>query len=226
MDHFDSYGFNRVEIGNLLGINLFDDESTFLLAKNLLTPGWLKPYKSRTFISLLEASYLIMGIEPFSNLDNEARSLQFRYADSLWDAVDSKAIGASNIEFEEYGNDSSRRNCTLVKKEVEEWTAQHGFDWPLRVDTSFPSVKSQDSEHLTWGEFNGKNTALMMIAGMALALAKSSPSFRNGSKMNKAAIAGGIQKNLSFHGFKGVVVTSKQMTNLIKEALEMCFPSE
>lgn len=74
------------------------------------------------------------------------------------------------------------------------------------------------------GEFPGKNTALMMIAGMAIALEKSSKSYRNGERLNKLAIARAVAQNLATLGYQGMVVTEKQMTNLIKEALEVTFP--
>lgn len=225
MNSFDFVGFDRSEIEKLLGINLHDnlDEYTWAL-KNTL-PKWMVPYLSRVNISLGNAAYFIADENPNSSLKNEAQIIVDSYKDSLWDAIDSGELNAKDITY--YDNyDHDRRDCVLIRTEVESWVRKHDFHWPLPVTRkNSETTKVLETKYLDqWGEFPGKNTALMMIAGMAIALEKSSKSFRNGDKLNKLAIARAVAQNLASHNYQGIVVTEKQMTNLIKEALEAILP--
>ncbi|HCI5779674.1 TPA: hypothetical protein NPO56_001370 [Klebsiella quasipneumoniae subsp. quasipneumoniae] len=225
MNSFDFLGFNRSEIEKTLGLNLHDSllEYNIGLKKNL--PTWLIPYISRDSLFLSDAAYLIMGINPKTTLRGEQSNNFNAFKESLWDAVDNSKLSAKDVVYydnPEYG----RRDCTLVRAELEKWVTEHEFNWPLPLQV-IEQVKEQNSNQVyldQWGEYPGKNTALMMISGMAIALEKSSKSFRNGEKLNKLAIARAVAQNLAAQGYRGMVVTEKQMTNLIKEALEITLP--
>lgn len=226
MNAFDFVGFNRSDIETLLGMNLHDnlDEYSWALKNNL--PKWMVPYLSRVNISLETSACFIAGENPTSNLKGEAQTIFVAYKDSLWDAVDSGELAAKDIIYYE-NYEGGRRDCTLLRSEVESWVRKHDFHWPLPIENKrdLEAVESSDSRYLDqWGEFPGKNTALMMIAGMSVSLEKVGSQYRNGSRLNKLAIARAVSQNLTKVGFKGPVVTEKQMTNLIKEALEMYLP--
>ncbi|EPW1719324.1 hypothetical protein ACWERB_004250 [Enterobacter hormaechei] len=223
MNSFDFIGFNRSEIEKTLGLNLHDNllEYNIGLKKNL--PSWLVPYLSRDSISLSDSARLIVGANPRENITGEKSHEYEAYKESLWDAIDNSKLTARDISH--YDNmDHDRRDCMLVRSEVEKWVTEHNFNWPLPLQQ--PTVNEQTNQVYLdqWGEFPGKNTALMMIAGMAIALEKSSKSYRNGERLNKLAIARAVAQNLATLGYQGMVVTEKQMTNLIKEALEVTFP--
>ncbi|CNI24925.1 hypothetical protein [Yersinia intermedia] len=225
MNSFDFLGFNRSEIEKTLGLNLHDNllEYNIGLKKNL--PSWLVPYLSRDSITLSDAAYLIIGANPRVNLGREQSSELEAYKESIWDAVDNGKLKAKEILH--YDNmDNDRRDCILVRAEVEKWVTEHEFNWPLPLQQSKPIEKKTNNQLYLdqWGEFPGKNTALMLIAGMAIALERSSRTFRNGEKLNKLAIARAVAQNLAVSGYQGMVVTEKQMTNLIKEALEITLP--
>lgn len=72
--------------------------------------------------------------------------------------------------------------------------------------------------------FAGKETALAFIAGMAITLARNNPQYRRGVKMNKTAIARVATQAMFNAGFSGEMVTEKQMSNLISEALLVSLP--
>ena len=223
MNSFDFLGFNRSEIEKTLVLNLHDNllEYNIGLKKNL--DSWLVPYLSRDNILLSDAACLIIGANPRLSLRGEQNNECEAYKESLWDAIDNGKLSAKDISH--YDNmDQDRRDCVLVRSEVEKWVAEHEFNWPLPLQQS-QVIENTNQVYLDqWGEFPGKNTALMMIAGMAIALEKSSKSFRNGERLNKLAIARAVAHNLAALGYQGMVVTDKQMTNLIKEALEITLP--
>jgi hypothetical protein len=78
---------------------------------------------------------------------------------------------------------------------------------------------------VTWDKFHGKETALMMIAGLAIALESSGIKYSRGGKINKLAIAEAARKAINDHG-KGTEISSKALTDLIKAALDMNLPDE
>ena len=76
------------------------------------------------------------------------------------------------------------------------------------------------NEHVpeVWGEFAGKDTALKLIAGMAIALEKAGGKYVRGKKLNKSEVARSTSRIISEHG-DGIDVTDKALTMLIDEAL-------
>lgn len=77
---------------------------------------------------------------------------------------------------------------------------------------------------IEWGSFAGRETALMFIAGMAIALEKTKPTYRHGKKMNKSSIANAAITAVENAGYIGESVTPRQLTNLINEALAIYAP--
>jgi len=69
-----------------------------------------------------------------------------------------------------------------------------------------------------WGEYAGKDTALKLIAGMAIALEKSGGKYVRGKKLNKSEVARSASRIILEHG-DGIDVTDKALTMLIDEAL-------
>ncbi|EIX9630346.1 TPA: hypothetical protein ACYEM7_004608 [Klebsiella pneumoniae] len=76
------------------------------------------------------------------------------------------------------------------------------------------------NEHVpgVWGEFAGKDTALKLIAGMAIALEKAGGKYVRGKKLNKSEVARSVSRIILEHG-DGIDVTDKALTMLIDEAL-------
>lgn len=75
------------------------------------------------------------------------------------------------------------------------------------------------AEPVKWGNFAGKETALMMIAGLAVALERSGGRYLRGDKLNKSAVVEAARKAINEYG-KGTEITSKAMTDLLRAALE------
>lgn len=69
------------------------------------------------------------------------------------------------------------------------------------------------------GEFAGKDTALMFIAGLTIALEKSG-SYKYGTKLNKSRVAEAAIKAINEYG-NGTFITTKSLTTLINNALDM-----
>ncbi|GEM_PF-826698 len=101
-------------------------------------------------------------------------------------------------------------------------------------DVSIPSSENDDVKHLDdvkkivdgsaeWADFYGKDTALLMIAGMAVALEKSGGKYVRGGKMNKSAIAESAKKAINDHGL-GTMLTNRALTELLRTALDSNFP--
>ncbi|HII2980704.1 MULTISPECIES: hypothetical protein [Yersinia] len=105
---------------------------------------------------------------------------------------------------------------------MEGWLKAHSFHWPLPPGAA--PVPEQRQAEENWGGFAGKETALAFIAGMAIALARNNPQCRRGVKMNKTAIARVATQAMLNAGFRREMVTEKQMSNLISEALLTSLP--
>ncbi|KMK01572.1 hypothetical protein ABW11_09750 [Pluralibacter gergoviae] len=74
------------------------------------------------------------------------------------------------------------------------------------------------SEVAAWSSFGGKETALMMIAGLSVALEKSGGKYIRGGKINKSTVARAAIDAINEHG-DGTEISIKALTDLINEAL-------
>ncbi|WP_337261239.1 MULTISPECIES: hypothetical protein [unclassified Serratia (in: enterobacteria)] len=72
---------------------------------------------------------------------------------------------------------------------------------------------------IEWGEFAGRDTALMLIAGMAVALEKTGGKYLHGEKLNKSAVAQAATNAINEYG-AGSTMNPRTLTNLLKSALE------
>lgn len=77
-----------------------------------------------------------------------------------------------------------------------------------------------DTDEVKWARFAGKDTALKLIAGMAIALEKTKGKYVRGGKLNKSEISRTVTKLIGEHG-DGVDVTDKALILLIDEALRL-----
>ncbi|WP_275348973.1 hypothetical protein [Proteus mirabilis] len=78
---------------------------------------------------------------------------------------------------------------------------------------------SEQCDANEWGEFAGKDTALMFIAGLTIVLEKSG-SYKYGTKLNKSRVAEAAIKAINEYG-NGTFITTKSLTTLINNALDM-----
>ncbi|RJT26063.1 hypothetical protein [Buttiauxella izardii] len=70
-----------------------------------------------------------------------------------------------------------------------------------------------------WQEFHGRETALLMIAGMAVALEKAGGKYVRAGKMNKSAIAESAKKAINDFGL-GTTLTDRALRDLLNTALD------
>ncbi|CNC89499.1 Uncharacterised protein [Yersinia frederiksenii] len=221
MNCYDYVGFNRTEIEQLLQINLRDSDEEYknILKDNL--PQWLTPFLSRVNITIKETAALIVGVIPYSIQTDDIGMVIINYEKSLWDAVDCSLLSCRDISYTN-ANKDIRHDGYLLRAEVESWLKVNGFHWPLPSGAvQVPKLRQAEEN---WGGFAGKDTALAFIAGMAIALARNNPQCRRGVKMNKTAIARVATQAMLNAGFSGEMVTEKQMSNLINEALLVSLP--
>lgn len=95
------------------------------------------------------------------------------------------------------------------------------------IETKYaPSPQSHPQESVDiaeqpceWNNFKGRDTALMMIAGMAIALSKSGESFKRGGELNVSAVARAAAQAINRFG-AGVDVTDRALENLVRDALK------
>ncbi|WP_447765714.1 hypothetical protein [Enterobacter asburiae] len=102
---------------------------------------------------------------------------------------------------------------SLIQKEIDNFFSKHFPD-----DTSAETSTSVDSHDATWQNFAGKGTALMMIAGLSVALEKSGGKYLRGNKLNKSAVARAAIEAINEYG-EGTDITPKALTDLLNEAL-------
>lgn len=81
-------------------------------------------------------------------------------------------------------------------------------------------ISSENSEVNTWEEFSNKDNKLMFIAGLAIALKKSSPKYKNGSKLNKSRIAESAINAINDYGH-GTTISDKTLRTYITKALDI-----
>ncbi len=116
-------------------------------------------------------------------------------------------------------------NATFLAKDIWSWITNE-FDNHLNSSESHSTdlelePKDENSlEQNQWGSFAGKDTALKLIAGMAIALEKSQGKYVRGGKLNKSEVARTAAKLINDHG-EGIEVTSKALIMLIDEALKL-----
>lgn len=133
MNNLDFFGFSRVDISKLLGVNLFDNQAAHEYAIRQGISDWMLPFTSRTNLTLKEVAYLILSIKPYSNLDRDSTDVLNNYVDSLWDSVDNNELKSTNVIVDDSYGQESRVNCTLIKNEVEQWILKNKFNWPLPI---------------------------------------------------------------------------------------------
>ncbi|MCQ0572265.1 hypothetical protein L1C40_25890 [Klebsiella pneumoniae] len=89
------------------------------------------------------------------------------------------------------------------------------------TDSSFERQESINSEGFgQWGDFAGKDTALKLIAGMAIALEKTQGKYIRGGKLNKSEVARTAINLIGEYG-GGIHVTNKALIMLLDEALSL-----
>lgn len=221
MNCYDYVGFNRTEIEQLLQINLRDSDEEYQNILKDKLPKWLTPFLSRINITIKETAALIVGVIPYSIQTGDIEMVIINYEKSLWDAVDCNLLSCRDISYTN-ANKDIRYDGYLLRSEVEGWLKANGFHWPLPPGAAPVPEQRQTEEN--WSGFAGKETALAFIAGMAIALARNNPQCRRGVKMNKTAIARVATQAMLNAGFSGEMVTEKQMSNLISEALLTSLP--
>lgn len=101
-----------------------------------------------------------------------------------------------------------------VEKEINSGSSLHSLK--PKFNDSKKNLENFDS--MEWGKFAGKDTALMLIAGMAVALEKSGGKYSRGGKINKSVVAQTATDAINEYGL-GTTITPKALTDLLKKAL-------
>lgn len=101
----------------------------------------------------------------------------------------------------------------LIKKETDRF-----FTETYDEDNENRSASPAKTEVAKWSDFAGKDTALMMLAGLIIALEKTGGRYIRGGKLNKSALARAAIDAINEYG-EGTEITPKALTNLIDEAL-------
>lgn len=129
------------------------------------------------------------------------------------------------VDVESITLDTPIVNATFLAKDIWPWVANEIESGLRMIDSHSPDLDSEQCnedlhESTQWGNFAGKDTALKLIAGMAIALEKSQGKYLRGGKLNKSEVARTATKLINDHG-DGIDVTSKALIMLIDEALEL-----
>lgn len=92
-----------------------------------------------------------------------------------------------------------------------------------KVEDEISEENIESNIHLEWGEFSGKETSLKFIVGMVLTLSSQSPKYRNGTKINRTAIARDAVSRVIAQGIE-FDITERQLSTLINKALDEYAP--
>ncbi|WJM84901.1 hypothetical protein QUF31_17545 [Dickeya chrysanthemi] len=87
-----------------------------------------------------------------------------------------------------------------------------------RDDKNIRSSLPELSQIESGGSFMGKDTALMLIAGLAIALEKTGGRFKRGGKLNKSAVINAAEQAINSYG-SGVNVTNRALRDWLTNAL-------
>lgn len=153
----------------------------------------------------------------------ELKPLQaFKLADYKYGLPD---VVRLKVDIESITLDTPIVNATFLAKDIWAWVANE-IDGGLSIidsnstDLDCDPLNENLHEPTQWGCFAGKDTALKLIAGMAIALEKSQGKYLRGGKLNKSEVARTATKLINDYG-DGIDVTSKALIMLIDEALEL-----
>lgn len=153
----------------------------------------------------------------------ELKPLQaYKIADSHYGLPDGVSL---KVDIDSITLDTPLVDATFLAKEIWPWVINE-LEEDLTIFETHPSElgvplqKEELQEPKQWGNFAGKDTALKLIAGMAIALEKSQGKYLRGGKLNKSEVARTATKLINDHG-DGIDVTSKALIMLIDEALEL-----
>ncbi len=103
--------------------------------------------------------------------------------------------------------------------EVAKMIVTTDFEIPKEIEKNLV-VREEITE---WKQFYGKDTALMLIAGMSVALEQAGGKYLRGNRINKSAVAEAAKKAINDFGC-GTELTNKTLTDLIKLALDQHLP--
>ncbi|EPF6666630.1 TPA: hypothetical protein MDE87_001771 [Klebsiella pneumoniae] len=217
------------ELADQEGVGLSDVAAFFYRNRSkLIKPeGMHNSYISPNYICY---SYnKLKGFDPAPNEDFQSRSLTAIKAIAEGcriDEVDDENCGFTlayrgNIAPDHYSG--LFMNIIFRKDEISKFLDDLGVrrtrsllaqDEVLAVDEVF-----KDKGDVTWGNFAGKDTALMLIAGMAIALEKSGAKYSRAGKPNKSAIERAAREAINDVGH-GTKLSERALTNLLAEALK------
>ncbi|ARF50826.1 hypothetical protein [Pantoea stewartii] len=102
-------------------------------------------------------------------------------------------------------------SADFLSNDAWEW-AEKELSEELLIPESKPVLLNPDI-------FNGKDTAMMIIAGLSIALGKSSDNFKRGGKINQSAIIRAAESAINEYG-NGVEVTDRAIRDWIRPAIE------
>lgn len=91
------------------------------------------------------------------------------------------------------------------------------------VDNEHKSENSHSEAAVQWGEFAGKDTALLMIASLATAFEKAGGKYTRSNKLNKSAVISTAIKAVNDYG-NGTELTDRALRGLIDKALAQYVP--
>lgn len=150
---YREYGFIREQLEECLGFSL-GKSSDFL-------PDYLKPYKTRIGIQLMEAANILAGCRPREHVNSGPLvDIIHGYMASLWDAYDNGILSGSNVVMDYNYNQEYRTDVTLVKDQITEWALSHDLKWPFELpvnknntenstDKLLAKIENIDSENKT-----------------------------------------------------------------------------
>lgn len=209
-----------VHIGNLRIVSL--DQAALVMAGLSEQVDSVQKAVEGNYIGHQEASIYRETIIQAIQL-KELKPLQaFKLADQKYGLPE---VVRLKVDIESITLDTPIVNATFLAKDIWSWITNE-FDNHLSSSASHSTdlelePKDENSlEQNQWGSFAGKDTALKLIAGMAIALEKSQGKYVRGGKLNKSEVARTAAKLINDHG-EGIEVTSKALIMLIDEALKL-----
>lgn len=171
-----------------------------------------------------QAAMAMAGVYSCSRFDElkakfapEIYNIAFSYLRIILSAVNAEELHPKRTWSSSPGGDIT--GADFYSNDIWPWAVKEitATDSWFGCDQDRPCEEHQPTSS-EWGEYAGKETALKLIAGMAIALEKSGGKYVRGKKLNKSEVARSASRIILEHG-DGIDVTDKALTMLIDEAL-------
>lgn len=199
-------------------------EATNSQLAEILLRKMLREERPLLEVYFLSATNEMVISSPDANAHNNATSANI--IENMYECIINGTAYSSefskHVYYEMAGRRISVENYGFKREALQKFFHDIGQD--IDVYKSAQPATSADALPFWNTHEKGMETALKFVAGLSIALGKSGSKYRRGEKLNHSAIAKAAQDALIDFNPDVEIVTERQLTNLINEALKKYSP--